>query len=85
MSNTDWDTKLVIGQKAKAPKVARNTSDLNGTHATPIYLALLQVSANSLTNYLSCSCMYLRCTPRSKHLADVDVIRDFAICALACL
>ncbi|KAI0721508.1 ylMBF1 [Cerioporus squamosus] len=29
MSNTDWDTKLVIGQKAKAPKVARNTSDLN--------------------------------------------------------
>jgi hypothetical protein len=26
----DWDTKLVIGYKAKAPKVARNTSDLNG-------------------------------------------------------
>ncbi|EJF62449.1 ylMBF1 [Dichomitus squalens] len=30
MSNTDWDSKLVIGQKARAPKVARNTADLNG-------------------------------------------------------
>lgn len=30
MSNTDWDTKTVIGFKAKAPKVTRNTSDLNG-------------------------------------------------------
>ncbi|EGN96160.1 hypothetical protein SERLA73DRAFT_185755 [Serpula lacrymans var. lacrymans S7.3] len=30
MSNTDWDTKLVIGSKAKAPKVTRNASDLNG-------------------------------------------------------
>ncbi len=40
MSNTDWDTKLVIGQKAKAPKVARNTSDLNGTYATPTYISL---------------------------------------------
>ncbi|OBZ75209.1 Multiprotein-bridging factor 1 [Grifola frondosa] len=29
MSNTDWDSKLVIGYKAKAPKVTRNTSDLN--------------------------------------------------------
>ncbi|TFK87367.1 ylMBF1 [Polyporus arcularius HHB13444] len=27
---SDWDTKLVIGQKAKAAKVTRNTSDLNG-------------------------------------------------------
>jgi len=25
----DWDSKTVIGFKAKAPKVARNTSDLN--------------------------------------------------------
>ena len=31
MSNTtDWDSKTVIGFKAKAPKVTRNTSDLNG-------------------------------------------------------
>ncbi|OJT14155.1 Multiprotein-bridging factor 1 [Trametes pubescens] len=30
MSTNDWDSKLVIGQKAKAPKVTRNTSDLNG-------------------------------------------------------
>ncbi|PCH38696.1 MBF1-domain-containing protein [Wolfiporia cocos MD-104 SS10] len=30
MSNTDWDSKLVIGHKVKAPKVARNESDLNG-------------------------------------------------------
>ncbi|RDX48415.1 ylMBF1 [Lentinus brumalis] len=27
---SDWDTKLVIGQKAKAAKVTRNASDLNG-------------------------------------------------------
>jgi len=32
MSNADWDTKkLVIGQKAKAPKVTKNAADLNGT------------------------------------------------------
>jgi len=30
MSNTEWDTKTVIGYKAKKEKVARNTSDLNG-------------------------------------------------------
>ncbi|KAA1474834.1 MBF1-domain-containing protein [Dentipellis sp. KUC8613] len=29
MSNVDWDSKVVIGSKAKAPKVTRNTSDLN--------------------------------------------------------
>ena len=28
--NLDWDSKTVIGFKAKAPKVTRNTSDLNG-------------------------------------------------------
>jgi putative transcription factor len=26
----DWDNKLVIGNKAKAPKVTKNASDLNG-------------------------------------------------------
>jgi len=26
----EWDSKTVIGFKAKAPKVTRNTSDLNG-------------------------------------------------------
>lgn len=30
MSNVDWDAKLVIGQKAKAAKVTKNASDLNG-------------------------------------------------------
>ncbi|OSX64660.1 hypothetical protein POSPLADRAFT_1038757 [Postia placenta MAD-698-R-SB12] len=30
MSNLDWDSKTVIGFKAKAPKVTRNASDLNG-------------------------------------------------------
>ena len=30
MSNADWDSKTVIGFKAKAPKVTRNASDLNG-------------------------------------------------------
>lgn len=29
MSNLDWDSKTVIGFKAKAPKVTRNASDLN--------------------------------------------------------
>ncbi|KAH9966487.1 ylMBF1 [Russula dissimulans] len=28
--NVDWDSKLVIGHKAKAPKVAKNETDLNG-------------------------------------------------------
>ena len=31
MSNTDWDSKLVVGQKARAPKVTKNAADLNGT------------------------------------------------------
>lgn len=30
MSELDWDSKTVIGFKAKAPKVTRNASDLNG-------------------------------------------------------
>ncbi|KAI0282157.1 ylMBF1 [Russula aff. rugulosa BPL654] len=29
-NNVDWDSKLVIGQKAKAAKVTKNSSDLNG-------------------------------------------------------
>ncbi|KIO04119.1 hypothetical protein M404DRAFT_15614 [Pisolithus tinctorius Marx 270] len=29
MSSADWDSKTVIGFRAKAPKVARNASDLN--------------------------------------------------------
>lgn len=32
MSNADWDSKTVIGFKARAPKVTRNTSDLNGMY-----------------------------------------------------
>jgi len=34
MSNVDWDSKTVIGSKAKAPKVTRNTSDLNAARRT---------------------------------------------------
>ena len=30
MSNSEWDSKVVIGSKAKVPKVTRTTSDLNG-------------------------------------------------------
>ena len=30
MSNVEWDSKTVIGNKAKAPKVTRNAADLNG-------------------------------------------------------
>jgi len=29
MSNVDWDSKVVIGNRAKAPKVTRNARDLN--------------------------------------------------------
>jgi len=35
----DWDTKLVIGQKAKAPKVTRNTSDLNAARRSGAVVA----------------------------------------------
>ena len=31
MSNVDWDSKVVIGNRAKAPKVTRNARDLNGS------------------------------------------------------
>jgi hypothetical protein len=29
-ATVDWDAKTVIGSKSRAPKVTRNTSDLNG-------------------------------------------------------
>ena len=34
MSNVEWDSKTVIGQKGKAPKVTKNASDLNGVSDT---------------------------------------------------
>jgi len=39
MSNMDWDSKTVIGSKAKAPKVTRNTSDLNAARRTGAVVA----------------------------------------------
>ncbi|KAI9466026.1 MBF1-domain-containing protein [Lactarius psammicola] len=33
MSNVDWDSKTVIGNKGKAPKVTRNAADLNAVRA----------------------------------------------------
>jgi putative transcription factor len=39
MSNADWDSKTVIGFKAKAPKVTRNTSDLNAARRTGAVVA----------------------------------------------
>ncbi|TCD68252.1 multiprotein-bridging factor 1 [Steccherinum ochraceum] len=33
MSNVEWDAKTVIGFKSHAPKVTRNTSDLNAVRA----------------------------------------------------
>ena len=30
MSNTDWDTKLVIGSKARTATVTKKNADLNG-------------------------------------------------------
>ena len=40
MSNVDWDAKLVIGQKAKAAKVTKNASDLNGASHAMAHMAL---------------------------------------------
>ena len=37
MSNVEWDSKVVIGHKAKAPKVTRTTSDLNGASHAPAH------------------------------------------------
>jgi len=34
MSNADWDSKLVIGSKAKTAKVTRTDSDLNAARRT---------------------------------------------------
>ncbi|KAI6019623.1 multi protein bridging factor 1-domain-containing protein [Pisolithus orientalis] len=39
MSSADWDSKTVIGFRAKAPKVARNASDLNGEQLVPYLIA----------------------------------------------
>jgi hypothetical protein len=30
MSNVDWDSKVVIGNRGKVPKVTRKATDLNG-------------------------------------------------------
>lgn len=37
MSNVDWDSKLVIGSKARAPTVTKKTTDLNGKSAFELY------------------------------------------------
>jgi len=39
MSGVEWDSKTVIGFKAKAPKVTRNTSDLNAARRTGAVVA----------------------------------------------
>ncbi|KIP10317.1 hypothetical protein PHLGIDRAFT_101437 [Phlebiopsis gigantea 11061_1 CR5-6] len=39
MSTLDWDSKTVIGSKAKVPKVTRNASDLNGARRTGAVVA----------------------------------------------
>ena len=55
MSNVDWDSKTVIGQKGKAPKVTRNTSDLNGTPRHVYMFGLSSVADKSSSR----SCMSL--------------------------
>ncbi|KAL6309057.1 ylMBF1 [Sparassis latifolia] len=39
MSDADWESKTVIGYKAKAPKVTRNTSDLNAARRSGAVVA----------------------------------------------
>ena len=34
MAEVEWDSKTVIGSKSAKPKVAKNTSDINGELAT---------------------------------------------------
>ena len=57
MSNVEWDSKVVIGQKAKAPKVTRTTSDLNGaSHAPPTGCIPVVICGRTLTDgYCSCT------------------------------
>lgn len=62
MNNLDWDSKTVIGYKAKAPKVARTESDLNGE-----YMRACHKSRMSLTFHLHlflCSRMSYRLMQR---------------------
>ncbi|EPT00215.1 hypothetical protein FOMPIDRAFT_1023976 [Fomitopsis schrenkii] len=39
MNNTEWDSKTVIGSKAKVAKVTRTASDLNGARRTGAVVA----------------------------------------------
>jgi len=39
MSNVDWDSKVVIGSKAKTAKVTRNTAELNAARRTNAVVA----------------------------------------------
>jgi putative transcription factor len=38
-NNVDWDSKTVIGNKAKAPKVTRNAADLNAARRADAVVA----------------------------------------------
>jgi hypothetical protein len=58
MSNNDWDSKLVIGQKAKAPKVTKNSADLNGASDTQCPHATLKTHISSLFLLLAVSFLF---------------------------
>lgn len=66
MAETEWDSKTVIGFKAKAPKVTRNTSDLNGTPLQSYFFVL-----ELIVLVYSCTCT-LQLTDRM--YADVSPI-----------
>ena len=61
----DWDSKVVIGQKAKAAKVTRNTSDLNGTPLLCVYVVSPPLTKRTVQ-------LYVLDTPRRVvwHLTD---------------
>ncbi|KAG6379234.1 hypothetical protein JVT61DRAFT_11682 [Boletus reticuloceps] len=41
--NLEWDSKTVIGHKAKAPKVARNATELNGKLSFLLFVSSLLI------------------------------------------
>ncbi|GBE82402.1 Multiprotein-bridging factor 1 [Sparassis crispa] len=53
MSDADWESKTVIGYKAKAPKVTRNTSDLNGQSVQ--FLSVSTEADQPIVRFCSCA------------------------------
>jgi putative transcription factor len=49
MSDADWDTKVVIGNKGRAPKVTKGNTEINGMYMSFFFLACDSVFINFIT------------------------------------